>query len=368
MSTVHRLRNCVASGGWLLCLLVACRPVEDMPVERQPWTESAPAVPEAEPPDRIVSGAVDLPNFAAVAQRVHPSVVSVVSTFDEVVDENGKKRSLRQRGSGMIVSARGQVLTNAHVVSGATAIAIQLSDQRRVPARVVYGEPLLDLALVEADPPIADLQPVVFRQRDAMPGEWVMAVGQPFGLGNTVTVGVISGLERDHDDLGRPEDLRPDGIWSFIQTDASINVGNSGGPVVDIHGEVVGLTTAVRSDGQGVAFAIPAPMARRFLDEVWTYGRVRIARLGIRAIDVGPDTFPGRLSAVSITQVSEGGPGARGGLQVDDIVLAVDDIPVSRVSQVAYLTQLRGVGAKVEMTIKRGDEPVTRLHVVPSSQ
>ncbi len=328
-----------------------------------PVTEVEDVATEPAPREPTVAS---LPNFATVAQRLQPSVVSVVSTVGEVTDDNGHTRALKHRGSGMIVSARGQVLTNEHVISGASQIDIQLGDQRRLPARVVFGEPLLDLALLEVVEPVSDLQPVTFRRAPAKPGEWVMAVGQPFGLGNTVTVGVISGLGRDHNDLGKPEDLSPNGIWSFIQTDASINVGNSGGPVVDIHGEVVGLTTAVRNDGQGVAFAIPAAMARKFLDEVWTYGHLRMARLGIRAANVGPDAFPGRLSAVAITQVAEGGPGQVAGLKVGDILLAIDGVAVARVSQVAYLTQLRGVGASIELQIKRGEEPVKRLEIVPT--
>lgn len=343
---------------------LGCRPVDD------PAGKSWPApVPSNRPPDKVAASpeeqpvvGVTLPNFAAIAERVAPSVVTVVSTVGTLPTNKAK----RHRGSGMIVSSRGQVLTNAHVVAGASEIDVELGDHRRVPAKVIYGEPILDLALLELEQPVSDLQPVSFRTRAAMPGEWVMAVGQPFGLGNTVTVGVISGLGRDHDDLDRPGDLRTDGIWSFIQTDASINLGNSGGPLVDVHGEVLGLTTAVRSDGQGVAFAIPAPMARKFLDEVWTYGRVRMARLGIRAVDIGPDQFPGRLSAVAITQVAEDGPGARAGLEVGDVVLAIDDQAVSRVSQVAYLTQLHGVGAQVEMQVKRGEEPVKRLQVIPT--
>ena len=129
----------------------------------------------------------------------------------------------------MIVSARGQVLTNEHAVADALRVQVELSGRDRLGARILYADPLLDLALLELDGVASELTPVEFSDRDPTPGEWIMAVGQPFGLGHTVTVGVVSGLGRDHDDLGRPPGLRPDGIWSFIQTDASINIGNSGG-------------------------------------------------------------------------------------------------------------------------------------------
>ena len=168
---------------------------------------------------------------------------------------------------------------------------VELANHDRVGATVVFADPLVDLALLRLDAPVEGLVALPLRTRTARPGEWVMAVGQPYALGNTVTVGVIGGLGRDYTDLGRPPGLRADGLWSFIQTDASINIGNSGGPLVDLDGAVVGITTAVRRDGQGLAFAIPAAMAQHFLSEVRTHERVRHARLGIRADNGGQNNF-----------------------------------------------------------------------------
>src|SRR5690606_31602761 len=211
-----------------------------------------------------------------------------------------------------------------------------------------------------------ELPPVELAEKDPRAGQFVMAVGQPFGLGHTVTVGVVSGLGRDYVDVGRPQGLDPDGIWSFIQTDASINIGNSGGPLVDADGKVVGITTAVRADGQGLAFAIPSIMARRFLDEVWTHGRVRHARLGIKAENAAAGELPGRGSAVRVTEVDATGPGAKAELQPGDFILAIDDTPVNRVSDVAYLTQLRGVGARMTLTVRRGDAEPEDVLVIPA--
>jgi S1-C subfamily serine protease len=340
---------------------VACRRVED-PSPRA--TAPAGRIDDgaARPVAAVSSGTtVVVPDFARISERVGPSVVGVIST----VSERPRGKVVRGLGSGMIVSASGQVLTNEHVVAAASRVEVELASRERLPAVVVHADPLLDLALLTVEGAPAGLEPVVFEEREPTPGEWVMAVGQPFGLGHTVTVGVIGGLGRDHDDLGRPDGLRPDGIWSFIQTDASINVGNSGGPLVDADGEVVGITTAVRSDGQGLAFAIPSAMARRFLEEVWTHGRVRHARLGIKAEDAETDGLPGR-SAVRITAIDEAGPAAHAGMQVGDLLLAIDERPVLRVSDVAYLTQLRGVGARVTMTIKRGDAAAEQVLVIPS--
>lgn len=305
-----------------------------------------------------------VPDFAAVATGVAPSVVTVIASVRDA------GRGLRGVGSGMVVHANGQVLTNAHVVAQASAIEVEFASGERLAAKVVFTDDLLDLALLELvapspSTPIAFV-PVSFSAKAPTPGAWVMAVGQPFGLGHTVTVGVIGGLGRDHDDLGRPDGLREDGIWNFIQTDASINIGNSGGPLVDADGQVVGITTAVRNDGQGLAFAVPAAMARRFLDEVWTYGRVRHARLGMNARNADAGVLAGRGRVVQVTAVDPAGPAAAAGIQTGDVVLAIDGAPVRRVSDVAYRTQLGGVGSRLTFTIARGDGADVEAVLIPS--
>lgn len=350
-----------------LAAAAGCRPVhepEEAPPLRSALLRASAAsggAPDDEGPPEIVDA---LPDFASIAERLDTSVVTVVATMEREAPGAGAQ-VIRGIGSGMIVSTAGQVLTSEHVVASASHVDIELANHTRTRARVVASDDLLDLALLELEQQVNGLEPVVFRERAAIPGEWAMAIGQPFGLGNTVTVGVISGLGRDYAELGRPSGLRADGIWSFIQTDASINTGNSGGPLVDTRGEVLGITTAVRNDGQGLAFAVPAAMARRFLDEVWTYGRIRHTRLGIKAENVGPDIFPGRLSAVRVTAVEPLSPGAKAGLEVDDVILTIDETPILRVSEVAYITQLRGVGAHLDFIVARTDEAPRRLRVIP---
>ncbi|HEY0132630.1 MAG TPA: trypsin-like peptidase domain-containing protein, partial [Nannocystis sp.] len=270
-----------------------------------------------------------------------------------------KGRRLRRGvGSGMVVRADGQVLTNYHVIAEAVSFAIEYADGTRVPARQIHADPRLDLALIAPEVAQTDRTPARLSERRPRPGEWVMAIGHPFGLGDTVTVGVISGLGRDHDDLGRPEELDPDGVWSFIQTDASINRGNSGGPLVDLRGEVIGLTTAVRSDGQGVAFAVPAPMARKFLNEVWAHGRFRHARLGVDVSEL--DEGPG----VRVMTVVADGPGDRGGLRPGDLLLTANDAPLLRVSDLAYLGRVSGVGEPLTLQLQRGATRLS-LQIVP---
>lgn len=327
--------------------LVACRPAERSDDEVVVRDVVAPEPAARTGPAVVPVPAV--PDFAELAARMSPTVVSVVSALRP---EGKGGRPRRGVGSGMVVRADGQVLTNHHVIAEAVSFAIEYADGVRVAARLVHGDPRLDLALLAPEIAETGRTPATLSDRPPRAGEWVMAIGHPFGLGDTVTVGVISGLGRDHDDLGHPPELDPEGVWSFIQTDASINAGNSGGPLVDLRGEVLGLTTAVRSDGQGVAFAVPAPMARKFLTEVWTHGRFRHARLGV---DVGElDDRP----AVRVLKVAPEGPGAAGGLRPGDLILAANAAPVRRVSDLAYLGRLGGVGAPLALQVQRG---ATRL-------
>jgi S1-C subfamily serine protease len=365
--------------GVLASSSIGCRRVEE-PSPRHGSTvrdDAGREAVESTAPNSVSGTTVVIPDFASVAAAMGPSVVTVISTVrdrDAALrsgSETTRNKVVRGLGSGMVVSANGQILTNEHVIASATRVDVELSTRDRIPAKVLLSEPLLDLALLELEGPAPGLVPVEFREEDPVPGEWVMAVGQPFGLGHTVTVGVISGLRRDHADLGRPDGLRPDGIWSFIQTDASINIGNSGGPLVDAAGAVVGITTAVRNDGQGVAFAIPAPMAHRFLEEAWTHGRIRKARIGIKAdnssVPASPDSeLAGRGAVVRVTEVDETGPAAKAGIVEGDLVLAIAGRPVDRVSDVAYLTQLLGVGSRVPLTIKRAGQAPEQVIVIPA--
>lgn len=351
MSSISRALVCLLSAQ----VALGCRAIEEPEPHEQP-------PPPRSSPLRISTGpsevGIRLPDFAKVARDVGPSVVGVISTVE---NKSGRIKGI---GSGMLVSVYGEILTNEHVIRHASEVKVQLADHTQVQADVVFADPLLDLALLQLRGDFSSLTPVIFRDGDPVPGEWIMAIGQPFGLGDTVTVGVVSGLRRDYGDLGRPPDLDPDGIWSFIQTDASINIGNSGGPLVDLDGRVVGITTAVRQDGQGLAFAIPSAMVIAFIDEVRTYRRMRRTRLGILARD---DTeIEGRPSAVRVTRVDPDGPGDRAQLQVDDLLLEINGVAISRVSDVAYLTQLAGVGAQLLVTIARGPELRTsKVLIIP---
>ena len=352
---MRRGKHCAS---WLLAgsLLFGCRPIEGDPPPKREFIRPAP--------EPLAKAQADtLPDFVALAERVEDSIVSIVSTV-KITDEDPSGRPagrMRGIGSGIIISREGHIITNEHVVRGAVEVSVELHQQRSVAAKVIAADPKLDLALLQVSEPVAALTPIELRESPAKVGEWVMAIGQPFALGNTVTVGVISGLGRDHSDLGRPEDLDPHGFWSFIQTDASINVGNSGGPLVDREGKVVGITTAVRSDGQGLAFAIPAAMARRFREEIEAHGKVRHPRLGLRAENAGPRTFPGRMAVVRVTKVDPGGPAATAGLQAGDLILKANGDILHRVSELAWQAQLTGVDGELQLEVGRPDGSLRAL-------
>ena len=267
-----------------------------------------------------------------------------------------------------MVGSHGQILTNEHVIKDAVEIHIEHTDLTRYPVKLVFADAKLDLALLQITQPSAEMSALSFRSEDPRPGEEVMAVGQPFGLGGTVTVGVISGLHRNYSDLGSPTRLDPYGIWSFIQTDASINIGNSGGPLVDREGKVVGITTAMRRDGQGLAFAIPAPIAQRFLDEIERYGHFRHSYLGIAVENIRPEHSPLHRAAIRVTKVSADGPGERAQLQVGDLILSLDQRTIRRVSDLAYYSQLRGIGSEIEVEIFRGSRPIHSVILIPAQQ
>lgn len=339
------------------------------------------STPQAGPTERRSTFApvpVDL-DFAAVADSLRPTVVSVVSTFETPLtrashsaqvsapesphETPGRSRVRRGVGSGIILDDRGHLLTNEHVVASAMRVHVELADATRIGASVIHGDPTVDLAILKLDRVPELLRPARFSVAPPRPGAWVMGIGHPFGLGHTVTVGVISGLARDYDDLGRPKGLHPDGTWSFIQTDASINIGNSGGPLVDAFGNVVGIVTAVRIDGSGIAFAIPTDLALRYVEEVHNHGRLRHPRLGLVVREL-----PSRLEKTTwnptlvVDSTLDAGPARIAGVRAGDEIIACGVGPaapaqptprIARISQLQYCAQIAGVAGLMTLELRR---------------
>ncbi|MCT7950599.1 trypsin-like peptidase domain-containing protein [Ancylothrix sp. C2] len=269
------------------------------------------------------------------------------------------ERVERGTGSGFILSSDGRLLTNAHVVAGADEVTVTLKDGRQFEGKVLGSDPLTDVAVVKIE--AVNLPAVKIGNSQALvPGQWAIAIGNPLGLDNTVTVGIISATGRSSEEVGIP-----DKRVRFIQTDAAINPGNSGGPLLNERGEVIGVNTAIRANAQGLGFAIPIETAKRIADELATKGQVDHPFLGIRMLELTPQRRQEINSKVEggfkITQdrgvlilgVVEDSPAQKAGLEEGDIILKMNGVPVKTTSEVQEQVEEAGVGGAVQMQVNR---------------
>jgi serine protease Do len=325
-------------------------------------------------------------SFADLAQRVSPAVVSIRTAkkvaggrrmmpfprfgpqdpfddfFEKFFDGRPPGELARSLGSGFIIDENGTVLTNNHVVSGADEIEIELSDGRKFKANVLGVDERSDIAVIKMD---AGSKLPVVRLGDSKairPGDWVMAIGNPFGLEHTVTVGVVSAKGRM---IGGNAPYA-----KFIQTDASINPGNSGGPLFNLDGEVIGINTMIHAGGQGIGFAIPIDMAKAMIPELVEKGSISRGWLGVSIQDITPELAKSfnmeKTEGALVTEVYSDSPAAKSGLKRGDIIIAFNgekiDEPLDlslQVGQVkpgtdAKVTILRE-GEKKDLTIKVGE-------------
>lgn len=287
--------------------------------------------------------------FAKLAKELKPSVVgvSVVKATHQTFPFTDAPETTGQ-GSGVIISPNGEILTNNHVVEGATEIGVELYDGRNLTATVVGTDPNTDLALLKI-PEISDLPAATLGSADALEvGDWVMAIGNPFGLEATVTVGVLSGK-------GRVIGAGP--YDDFLQTDASINPGNSGGPLFDTSGRVVGINTAIIRGGQGIGFSIPIEIASFVADQIRENGRVVRGFLGVGVQKLTPALknaldLPYDLQGALISSVLEG-PARRAGVRVQDVVTAIDGKPIQSDRHLLEVIARTTVGKKVRLDLYR---------------
>ncbi|MDD2714757.1 MAG: Do family serine endopeptidase [Candidatus Wallbacteria bacterium] len=253
------------------------------------------------------------------------------------------------QGSGFIFDPHGYVLTNSHVVSQADEITVTLSDKKKYKAKLLHEEPRYDLAILKIDAG-EDLPFIRMGDSDKVEvGEWVMAIGNPFGLDRTLTVGVVSAL-------GRNLALSKDKIYSdLIQTDASINPGNSGGPLISMSGEVIGINTAIIPYGQGLGFAIPINLARRTHEEIAKYGKVRYPWLGVYLQDLDDQLKQdfGVDQGALITDVVKDESADLAGIQRGDVVIRYNDKQVNDAATLQGYVQTAKIGDKVELAVVR---------------
>ncbi|MDP3136143.1 MAG: Do family serine endopeptidase, partial [Burkholderiaceae bacterium] len=301
-------------------------------------------------------------SFRAAAQKAAAAVVSINTSqaaernpqandpwFRFFFGDRGNEAPQAGLGSGVIVSADGYILTNNHVVEGADDIEVILNDSRRAKGKVIGTDPDTDLAIIKID--LSRLPVITLGNSDALQvGDQVLAIGNPFGVGQTVTGGIVSALGRNQLGINTFE--------NFIQTDAAINPGNSGGALVDVNGNLLGINTAIysRSGGSmGIGFAIPVSTARQVLEQIIKDGQVTRGWIGVEPNDLSPElaeTFGVKAKrGVLITGVLQNGPAAQAGIRPGDVIVQVADKPVSTVAELlSGVAALKpGTGARFEL-------------------
>lgn len=350
-----------------------------------------PLTNEVNPPAVVAIPQFSNQNFIAKAvERVGTAVVRIDSSrrisndlpeafknpffrrFFEGDAPEPQERVERGTGAGFILSTDGKILTNAHVVSGADTVEVTLKDGRTFEGRVVGSDTVTDVAVVKIS--AKGLQAVKLGTSEGLaPGQWAIAIGNPRGLDNTVTAGIISAIGRSSSQVGVP-----DKRVSFIQTDAAINPGNSGGPLLNDRGEVIGVNTAIRADAQGLGFAIPIETAQRVATQLFARGKVEHPYLGVQMVDLTPyirkeinenRDFKLKINqdeGVLIVQVMEDSPAAQAGVQQGDIIQKVADRPVKTAEEVQAIVEASRIGTELPLEIVRNGKP-QQIRVKPGA-
>ena len=296
--------------------------------EAQPSSEPAKFSSFSDAANRAMPAVVNIYTSKAAKDQRHPFMDDPVFRhfFGDSYDTQTRKTA--NLGSGVIVSSEGHILTNSHVIEAADEIEVALADTRRAKARLVGSDPETDLAVLKIDLP--KLPTILFAQSEVNVGDMVLAIGNPFGVGQTVTLGIVSALGRSHLGINTFE--------NFIQTDAAINPGNSGGALVDAGGHLIGINTAMysRTPGGaslGIGFAIPASTARQVLDQILRYGEVTRGWIGVGVQDMTRELSESfklpEIRGALVTEVYRGTPAEKAGMRLGDILVAVEGKPVT---------------------------------------
>lgn len=305
-------------------------------------------------------------DFASAAESVMPSVVNVTSITQQKARTERERRYMelfgvpdaaRATGSGVIISNKGFIVTNNHVIKGATEVEITLYDKRKYKATVIGTDPSTDLAVLKVDAP--NLPTIEMANSDeARIGEWVLAVGNPFELNFTVTAGIISAKARNINILGNQQRS----IESFIQTDAAVNPGNSGGALVNAKGQLLGINTAIATPTgtyAGYSFAVPINLVKKVVGDLMEFGEVRRGYLGVMIQDLTDELAKKQnltvTEGVYINELVSGGAAENAGLQIGDVILKVNGVDTKSVPSLQEQIGSRNPGDEVALTVFRKD-------------
>lgn len=351
-----------------------------LPVPAQSPTDSELTIAQAasvESPRRFVSAAVNRTGPAVVRIDTERTVTRQMDPLfndpffrdffgDRLQGQVPRERQLRGQGSGFIVDKSGVILTNAHVVSKADRVTVTFKDGRTFDGEVRGSDEVTDLAVVKIDPQGEDLPVATLGDSSTVEvGDWAIAVGNPIGLDNTVTLGIISTLERPSSQVGIP-DKRID----FMQTDAAINPGNSGGPLLNDRGEVIGINTAIRADAAGIGFAIPVNKAKALKDTLAAGKEVPHPYVGVQMVSLTPELakrnnqdpnspfIVPEVEGVLVVRVLPNTPAERAGIRRGDVITKVNDQPVKEGFELQSIVENSGVNRDLKVTVVRGDRAI----------
>jgi len=283
--------------------------------------------------------------------------------FGEALPTPPQERTVEGLGSGFIIDAKGLILTNAHVVNNADTVTVTFSDGRSLEGKVLGEDPVTDIAVVQI--PASNLPTVELATTQVQPGQWAIAIGNPLGLQETVTLGVVSATDRSSSDVGVA-----DKRIGFIQTDAAINPGNSGGPLLNARGEVIGVNTAIIGGAQGLGFAIPITEAQQIAQQLITQGKVEHPYLGVQLLPLTAEVQQQlnnnpnsgvqveTSQGVLVVRVVPNSPADEAGFQPGDVIQAINNQPVTTTDEVQQLVEKSGVGSQVLVDVQRGNRTV----------
>jgi serine protease Do len=294
-------------------------------------------------------------SFAPLVKRSNPSVATIQARVVRESAFGGRRTVGRGLGTGFVYDPTGYLLTNHHVIAKANEVTVRLLDGREVNGTVVGSDKHTDIAVVKVEEKNLPALPLGDSDTSDV-GDWVIAIGNPFGLSHTVSAGIVSAKGRTRDDV---RGLDPSGYFNFIQTDASINPGNSGGPLLNLQGEVIGINSAVRANANGIGFAIPINMVKQLLPMLLRDGKIRRSAIGVEVLGLNPIEAQ-RLKRPDsrgawVQNVRPGSPADRAGIAADDVILAFNGKTIADPDELRWLASIAGVGSVANVTIARGE-------------